>query len=355
MLWVASSGLIYDMFSDTENIIEPEDIPYYDAVKWCVGVDFGTANTTVFSLMFKDSKGCIYVCKEWYFEGRAEAELNNNYDAQKTDLEYSEDAKTFIGENYHLTGLTYKDIIFVVDPAASSFKLQLRRRRFRTKNGNNEVLDGVRTVASYIGQRMLKISRECTLALQEIHTYSWDVKAQERNGKDVILKQNDHACLHGDTLVLTTDGYIPIKELVGREGYVVTINPDTGERVNKRFFDVRKTRVNADIIRVELENGDYVDLTKDHKVLTVDGWKDAGRLTLSDYVAAISEIKDAMQVMQIRKIPNADVYNMEVEDVHCFAVSKSNIIVHNCDAMRYGLMYLKDKNDISGAALNVGV
>ena len=46
---------------------------------------------------------------------------------------------------------------------------------------------------------------------------------------------------------------------------------------------------------------------------------------------------------------------MEVEDVHCFAVSKSNIIVHNCDAMRYGLMYLKDKNDISGAALSVGV
>lgn len=46
---------------------------------------------------------------------------------------------------------------------------------------------------------------------------------------------------------------------------------------------------------------------------------------------------------------------MEVEDVHCFAVSKSNIIVHNCDAMRYGTMFLKDKNDISGAALNVGV
>ena len=186
-----------------------------------------------------------------------------------------------------MTGLTYKDIIFVVDPAANSFKLQLRRRRFRTKNGNNEVLDGVRTVASYIGQRKLKVSRECTLTLQEIHTYSWDVKAQERDGKDVILKQNDHACLHGDTLVLTTDGYIPIKELVGREGYVVTINPDTGERVNKRFFDVRKTRVNADIIRVKLENGDYVDLTKDHKVLTVAGWKLAENLNLSDNIICV--------------------------------------------------------------------
>lgn len=62
-----------------------------------------------------------------------------------------------------------------------------------------------------------------------------------------------------------------------------------------------------------------------------------------------------MKIKSISKVPNADVYNMEVEDVHCFAVSKSNVIVHNCDAMRYGLMYLKDKNDISGATLNVGV
>lgn len=62
-----------------------------------------------------------------------------------------------------------------------------------------------------------------------------------------------------------------------------------------------------------------------------------------------------LRIVGIKRIPNADVYNMEVEDVHCFAVSKSNIIVHNCDAMRYGLMYLRDKNDISGATLNVGV
>ena len=62
-----------------------------------------------------------------------------------------------------------------------------------------------------------------------------------------------------------------------------------------------------------------------------------------------------LRIVGIKRIPNADVYNMEVEDVHCFSVSKSNVIVHNCDAMRYGLMYLKDKNDISGATLNVGV
>lgn len=37
---------------------------------------------------------------------------------------------------------------------------------------------------------------------------------------------------------------------------------------------------------------------------------------------------------------------MEVEDVHCYAVTKSNIIIHNCDSF-HGCMYLQRKDDIS--------
>lgn len=33
----------------------------------------------------------------------------------------------------------------------------------------------------------------------------------------------------------------------------------------------------------------------------------------------------------------ADVYNMEVEDVHNYAI-QGGLIVHNCEALRYGLM-----------------
>lgn len=199
-LWTASTGLIYDMFDKDINQIEPEDIPYELAVKYCVAVDYGTANATTFLLMMLSNEGIIYVCKEYLFCGRAEAEENNNYDSQKTDLEFTEDAKTFVGENYNYTGLTYTNIPFIVDPAANSFKLQLRRRRFKVKNANNDVLDGIRDVASLLSQGKLKISTECENLLKEMHTYSWDRKAQETSGKDVPLKVNDHgsdACRYG--------------------------------------------------------------------------------------------------------------------------------------------------------------
>ena len=40
-------------------------------------------------------------------------------------------------------------------------------------------------------------------------------------------------------------------------------------------------------------------------------------------------------VAKIERIPKTDVYNMEVDGTHCFAVN-GGIIVHNCmDAVRY--------------------
>lgn len=180
------------MFDDDVNTIEPEDIPYEDAQRYCIGVDYGTANATVFLLLMQDSKGITYICKEYYFAGRQEAQANNDYDSQKTDLEYCEDMRTFIGSNYNSTGLTYRDIPIICDPAANSFKLQLRRFHMKTKNANNEVLNGVRTVAAMLGQGTLKISKECDNTIKEIHTYSWDIKAQERDGVDRVLKIQDH-------------------------------------------------------------------------------------------------------------------------------------------------------------------
>ena len=105
--WVVANGLIYDMFKSRHEI-EPEDIPYEDIVKWCVGVDYGTANATAFLLCGKTADGTIYVCKEYYFAGRLEAQAQNDFEAQKTDLEYAEDMKQFISDNYNLTGQVYR-------------------------------------------------------------------------------------------------------------------------------------------------------------------------------------------------------------------------------------------------------
>lgn len=274
------------MFDDETNIVSPEAIPYEKAKKWCIGVDYGTGNATCFLLGFKDNTGNIYFCKEYYFEGRKEAQANGNYESQKTDLEFTEDMKQFISDNSQLTGLTYRDIDIMVDPAAASFKLQLRRFHMKAKNADNNVVDGIRNMATYIGSRKLLISSECTNLIKEIHTYSWDEKAQE-HGEDKPIKRFDHACVAGETLINTTDGYKKIEELVGTEGYVNTIDPKTKEKCVKKYSSVLCTDECARILELTMEDGTALKITSNHPVLTSNGWKQAGELTLEDNIITL--------------------------------------------------------------------
>lgn len=215
--WCVADGLIYDMLSPV-NIKHPDDIPYDKAEKWYIGVDYGTANATAFELGFKDINGNIYICKEYYFAGRLEAQEQGDYDSQKTDIEYTNDMRQFISDNEYLTdGLTYREIPIIVDPAANSFKLQLRRYHMKTKNANNDVLDGIRTVATLFSQGKLYISKECTNLIQELHTYSWDSKKQQL-GIDSPCKVNDHACDALRYLVMETQRVRSMENVTRRIG-----------------------------------------------------------------------------------------------------------------------------------------
>lgn len=43
------------------------------------------------------------------------------------------------------------------------------------------------------------------------------------------------------------------------------------------------------------------------------------------------------RVKCVRKVGTADVYNLEVEEAHNFAI-QGGLIVHNCESVRYALM-----------------
>lgn len=61
-----------------------------------------------------------------------------------------------------------------------------------------------------------------------------------------------------------------------------------------------------------------------------------------------------MKIKSIKEIGKMSVYNMVVDDVNCYAATKSNIILHNCDALRYGVMYMQPKSKIGDATRIVG-
>ena len=174
--WVMSTGVIYDMFDQTENIYSPQNRPA-DLV-WSstrtIACDYGTTNPCVF-LDIYDYDGVVRVDREYRWDSRKEYR-------QKTDREYADDLMAFMGENW---------CPVLVDPSAASFIAELRSRGVYVISADNDVLDGIRKTATLLKRRRIMICQECTGLIDEMGTYLWDEKAGVR-GEERPVKQNDH-------------------------------------------------------------------------------------------------------------------------------------------------------------------
>jgi len=80
----------------------------------------------------------------------------------------------------------------ILDPAAASFKAQLEKDGYKVKKAKNDVLDGIRFVATLLLQGSIFIDSSCDNLIKEFASYIWDAKAGER-GEDKPVKEHDHA------------------------------------------------------------------------------------------------------------------------------------------------------------------
>lgn len=173
-LWVVAEGIIYDMFSSGRHVVDNLDSL---AMENChVSCDYGTQNATVFLLWCRDKHGKHICFKEYYYSGRDE-------DSQKTDSEYADDLEKW------LDGI--RPLKIIIDPSAASFIAELKKRGYRVKKAKNDVLDGIRFVASLLSLGKIGIYKGCTNTLQEFASYRWDEKAAGR-GEDKPVKEHDH-------------------------------------------------------------------------------------------------------------------------------------------------------------------
>lgn len=174
-LWVVAEGVIYDMFDKVKHIIDDAKDILKDT--YYVSVDYGTQNATVFLLWVKNTAGKWICEKEYYYSGRDESE-------QKTDTEYADDLKAFLGD--------IKPKAIIIDPSAASFIAELKKRGYTVKKAKNDVLDGIRYVATLLNQEKIAFMEVCKNTILEFNSYIWDAKASER-GEDKPIKQHDHA------------------------------------------------------------------------------------------------------------------------------------------------------------------
>lgn len=185
-LWAMAEGIIYDMFDPARNAMDTEALAVSYKAKtghdfWTderyVSCDYGTQNPTAFLLWNKAADKKWYCRREYYYSGRDKGR-------QKTDKEFSGDLTAW------LDGIAIKAVI--LDPAAASFKAQLEKDGYKVKKAKNDVLDGIRFVATLLLQGSIFIDSSCDNLIKEFASYIWDAKAGER-GEDKPVKEHDHA------------------------------------------------------------------------------------------------------------------------------------------------------------------
>lgn len=94
-------------------------------------------------------------------------------------------------------------------------------------------------------------------------------------------------CLTGDSLIQTTEGEIPIQQLVGETPYVYCMDNE-GNLTIRKATKVWKTRENANLVEIVTGKG-KIRCTPDHRIYTTNrGWVEAKDLQHGDKIKGLN-------------------------------------------------------------------
>lgn len=184
-MWAVAEGLIYSMFTDA-HIYNDDTRPVamLSTSTRYIACDYGTTNPCVF-LDIRDDGKDLWIEHEWRWDSKSE-EASRLASPYKTDKEYAEAMIEFMGQSAD------GQCMVIVDPSAKSFITELRQRGMYVKEGDNDVLDGIRDVSSLFVRGRIHIHESCTGLIKELRSYVWDDKATQR-GEEKPVKMQDHA------------------------------------------------------------------------------------------------------------------------------------------------------------------
>jgi PBSX family phage terminase large subunit len=186
--WVVAEGAIYDMWDPQVHVVA--NVPIITDWLTCA-VDYGTTNPFHAVMIGIGVDSRLYVTREYRYDSRAERR-------QLTDVDYSRRLRQWMRTvpipGTAIGGVTPQYV--VIDPSATSFRVQLHQDGVSSWPADNTVVDGIRLVASLLGaspRPKLLIHRSCKYLIDELPAYSWDEKYQLK-GEDKPIKVNDHGC-----------------------------------------------------------------------------------------------------------------------------------------------------------------
>lgn len=148
-------------------------------------------------------------------------------------------------------------------------------------------IDGTRQTQSIVAKALWDKLMHNAWKSAEPGVLFWDKITSESLAENYPGFNNisTNPCVTKDTIVETDKGPLTILKVIelfksGKKIQVLSLNLNTNKVESKPLLNAQKTKKDAEIIQLELEDGNILKLTPDHKVYTKeDGWVQAGKLT----------------------------------------------------------------------------
>lgn len=178
--WTRAEGLIYPMYDEVITDDLPDDFSEY-----VMSIDYGTQNAFA-AILWGRNGNVWYGMGEYYYSGRTTGR-------QKADDEYADDLDEFTDwlftPDENGEKIINRKLETIIDPSAASFKAMLQKReRYRVRDADNDVLNGIRNVATCFNRGKIKVHKGLKNWAKEVAGYTWD----EKEDKEFPIQVNDH-------------------------------------------------------------------------------------------------------------------------------------------------------------------
>lgn len=223
---------------------------------------------------------------------------------------------------------------------ADSFQSTDMLQNMQTRGIPSKMISLDRTPEGYITFRNAIFEKRVMLpVISKLEEELINLEQNQSTGK---VDHPRNGCFTKDTEVILTDGRtLTMLDLAkeyesGKINYVYSYNHETKQIEQKEILKAWKTKSNAELVKVCLDNNVVLRCTPDHRFMLANGeYKQAK--DLSKNTSLMTSLNNEIKVVKVEYIEEKeDVYDLTIKDNHNFELS-ANIFVHNSKDMADGL------------------
>lgn len=232
-------GLVYDCFDQDVHVIPRKELDHKTV--YVAGVDWGFTNPSCIMVLAVTPTDGVFLVHEVYKSGQTINDL----------VEIAQKLKSL-----------YNIERFYCDPSSPHNISEFNKHKLTALGADNDIRPGIDAFYEMIRNNKFHVfDGKAPHFLDEISIYHYpapvDVTADKDIKETLPVKQSDHACLVGDSKIMTKKGLKNIAEIFAGEFVLTPLG--FKEVIDSSFMGIKE------VYRLGFDGG-YLDLTDDHPV-----------------------------------------------------------------------------------------